>query len=302
MRQVAASSGAVLLALSMLETASAQELEPRAYSPSPVGTTFVLGGFGRSEGDILFDPSLNIVNVQADLWITTTGIAHTFGLMARQARMLAVFPAACGTIAGNVGDQAQRQHVRGLVDPRFKLTVGLRAMPAVSLSQFARTPRRAAIGASVTVAAPWGQYDGDRLVHLGYNRWDVKPEIGVSQPLGRWTVEGYVGVWAFTTNTAYYPGNLQKRQDPVLAMQGHVSYTLPRRYWIAIDGTWFAGSETRVAGALNSDLQRNTRLGSTLSVPIVGQQSVKFVYSTGTTTRRGSDFNTFNATWRLVMF
>ena len=29
---------------------------------------------------------------------------------------------------------------------------------------------------------------------------------------------------------------------------------------------------------------------------------IKFAYSTGTTTRRGSDFNTFNATWQLVMF
>ena len=44
------------------------------------------------------------------------------------------------------------------------------------------------------------------------------------------------------------------------------------------------------------DLQRNTRVGATLSIPIVGQQSIKFAYSTGTTTRRGSDFNPFNAT------
>jgi len=50
------------------------------------------------------------------------------------------------------------------------------------------------------------------------------------------------------------------------------------------------------------DLQRNTRLGATLSSPIAGQQSLKLSYSTGTTTRRGSDFNTFNATWQLVMF
>ena len=175
-------------------------------------------------------------------------------------------------------------------------------MPALTLDEFARTPRRTAIGASVTVAAPWGRHDSRQLVNLGYNRWAVKPEIGVSHPVGRWTIEGYVGVWTFTTNDAYYPGTLQKRQDPVLAMQGHVSYALPRRYWLAVDGTWFAGGDTRVDGRLNPDRQRNTRLGVTLSVPIVGQQSVKFVYSTGTTTRRGSDFDTFNATWQIVMF
>jgi hypothetical protein len=77
---------------------------------------------------------------------------------------------------------------------------------------------------------------------------------------------------------------------------------LPRRSWVAVNATWFAGGETRVDRVLNPDLQRNVRAGVTLSIPIVGQQSVKVSYSTGTTTRRGSGFNTFNATWQLVMF
>jgi hypothetical protein len=183
-----------------------------------------------------------------------------------------------------------------------KLTVGLVGMPALPLAEFARTPRRTAIGASVTVAAPGGQYNSLQLVNLGYNRWAVKPEIGVSHPVGRWALEGYAGRWMFTANDGYYPATSRKRQDPVLALQGHVSYALPRRYWIAVDGTWFAGGASRVDGVLNPDLQRNTRLGVTLSVPIVGQHSIKFVYSGGTTTRRGSDFNTFNATWQVVMF
>ena len=88
----------------------------------------------------------------------------------------------------------------------------------------------------------------------------------------------------------------------MIALQGHTSYALPGRAWLAVNGTWFAGGETRVDGVLNPDLQRNTRLGATLSIPITGQQSVKFVYRTGARTRRGSDFNTFSATWQLVMF
>jgi hypothetical protein len=130
----------------------------------------------------------------------------------------------------------------------------------------------------------------------------VKPEVGVSHPIGRWTLDGTVGVWWFTANEAYYPARAIKRQDSVFAVQGHASYALPRRSWLAINETWFAGGETRVDDVLNPDLQRNARVRVTLSVPIVGQQSLKFVYSTGTTTRRGSDFNTFNVTWQLVMF
>ena len=281
--------------------AVAQELEPRAFAPSPIGTSFVLGGFGKSEGGVLFDPALDIDNVQANLWIATVGAGHTFSLGGRQARILGVAPIAWGAVAGEVHAQAQRQDLAGLVDPRFKLSVGLGA-PALSLSEFAAAPHRTAIGTSVTVVPPWGQYNRRQLVNLGYNRWAVKPEIGVSHPAGRWTVDASAGVWLFSTNRSYYPAQAVKRQDAVVALQGHVSYSLPRRSWLGINATWFAGGETRVDGVPNPDLQRNTRVGVTLSIPVVGQQSVKFTYSTGTTTRRGSDFNTFNATWQMVMF
>ena len=79
MRDARLAAVASLLGLVMsIGSAGAQELEPRAFSPSPVGTTFVLGGLGRSEGGILFDPALDIDNVQADLWIATAGAGPTF--------------------------------------------------------------------------------------------------------------------------------------------------------------------------------------------------------------------------------
>jgi ABC-type Mn2+/Zn2+ transport system permease subunit len=250
----------LVMALMCVSPATAQELEPRSYAPSPVGTTFFLVGFGKSEGGILFDPSLDLDNVQADLWIATLGAGHTFDLAGRQARVLAVLPMAWGAIAGNLDAQPQRQDMRGLVDPRFKLSVGLIGSPALTLIQFERVPRRTAVGASVTVVPPLGQYSGRRLVNLGYNRWAFKPELGVSHPIGRLTLDGYAGVWLFTTNDSFYPGDVRKSQDAVLSVQSHASYPLTDRIWLAVDATWFAGGETQVDRVLNPDLQRNARL------------------------------------------
>lgn len=55
-------------------------------------------------------------------------------------------------------------------------------------------------------------------------------------------------------------------------------------------------------GVPSPDRQSNRRLGGTLSMPIGRQQSLKLAYSTGVTTVRGSDFDTFTATWQLVVF
>ncbi len=41
-------------------------VEPRSYSPSPVGVTFVVAAFTRSTGGILTDPSLPVDDVEAE--------------------------------------------------------------------------------------------------------------------------------------------------------------------------------------------------------------------------------------------
>lgn len=280
----------------------AQELEPRSYSAAPVGTTFLIAGIGGSEGAVLFDPSVPVDEVRADLTIATLAFGYTFDLAGRQARVLAVLPVASGHIAGELGGRPERQPMNGLADPRIKLSVGLMGAPALGPSEFAREPRHTVVGASVTVMPPLGAYDEHRLVNLGYNRWAFKPEVGISQPLDRWTLEGYVGAWFFTTNDNYYPGDARKSQAPILSLQGHIGYALTRRSWLAFDATWFGGGHTRIDGIRSPDDQRNMRLGATLSIPAGPSDSVKVVYSTGATTRRGTDFDTLTLQWQRVWF
>ena len=89
--------------------ADAQELEPRAFSPL-AGRDDVRAERVRTMGrGYFFDPSLDVSNVQADLWIATPGFGYTFGLAGRQARLLAVVPIAWGTVAGDVSQQPQQQ-------------------------------------------------------------------------------------------------------------------------------------------------------------------------------------------------
>src|SRR5262245_55261694 len=140
------------VSLAAVSAAGAQELDARHFSPAPLGTRFVIAGGGKSEGAIVFDPALDIENVQADLDIVTTGFGRVFAVGERQARVLVVAPHADGTIAGDVGSAPQSVKLDGFVDPRIKLSVGLRGAPALTAAEFAHAPRdKTVVSAGVTL-------------------------------------------------------------------------------------------------------------------------------------------------------
>lgn len=297
-----APTAALLIFLVGAPAALAQDMEPRAYSPSPIGTTFLVATATRSSGGVFSDPSAPITDVEATVGVLALAAGHTFAIAGKQALVLAALPIGWGEASGDVGEDRRDVSRRGLVDPRIRLSVILTGSPAMTPAEFARAPRRTIVGISLSAAPPLGQYDETKLVNLGTNRWAFKPEVGMSIPAGRWTIDSYASVVFFTDNDAYFPGGSYRSQDPVYALQGHVSYTLAHRAWIAVNGTWYSGGRTTLNGVRNADLQRNTRLGATYAQPIGRRQSVKVAYSTGATTRFGADFRTISVGWQVVFF
>jgi Putative MetA-pathway of phenol degradation len=292
--------GAFILSIG---TASAQDLEPRAYAASPVGVSFLAVAVGRSTGGVVVDPSLPIEDVRASVNSLGLGFGSTFDLFGLTALAVAAFPIAWAEATGRVGETTGHATRSGLADPRLKLSVNLVGGRALNPTEFARARRPTIIGASLTVLPPLGQYDRTKLVNLGANRWAFKPEIGLSRLIRtRWTIDGYAGVWMATANDEFYPGASLRTQRPIVALQAHVSYTARPRLWLAADGTWYSGGRTTIDGVEKADLQRNTRLGVTLSLPIAQRQSVKISASRGATTRIGSDFTSIAAAWQLSWF
>src|SRR5215475_13481358 len=106
----------LIFLLTQAITASAQELEPRAYSRSPVGTTFVAVAFGRSSGNVTVDPSLPLVDVQATLYSTGLGLGQTFPLFGRQALVTVSLPYVWGDVSGQIQERRGSTHRSGLAD------------------------------------------------------------------------------------------------------------------------------------------------------------------------------------------
>ena len=286
--------------VTVVRPVAAQDLEPRAYSASPIGTTFLLVAASRSSGSVFTDPSLPFEDVHAKLGAATVGAGQTFGLFTRLALVTGAVPYARGTASGQIQETTREVTRTGLADARVKLSVNLIGGRALRPAEFVKAPRSTIVGVSLTTILPTGQYYSDRLVNIGSNRWSFKPEVGVSVPVQRWTLDAYAGTWFFTANDEFFPGTSTREQDPVYAFQGHVSYTIRPRFWLAFDATWYGGGTSTVDGVEKADLQRNSRLGASISLPLGQRQSLKVSYSAGATTRVGGDFKTIAVAWQMV--
>lgn len=269
--------------------ACAQELEPRSYSSSPVGTNFVGASYTYLTGDVLTDPSLPVTNVQAHINTLALAYVHTFGLAGHSSSFGVVLPTVSGNLSGTVIDAPTEIHRGGMGDVRFRFAFNLIGNPAMTPEEFARTPQATSLGVSLTMSAPTGVYDASRLVNVGTNRWSFKPEIGISHPWGRWFLEASAGVWLFTTNHDFYGGR-ERSQDPIVTAQLYGGYTFRPGMWLAGAIGYAEGGQTTVNGVTDRNRQSNARYGLTFSAPFARGWSAKVAVSNGLVTRIGGDY------------
>jgi hypothetical protein len=119
--------------------------------------------------------------------------------------------------------------------------------------------------------APTDQYDPQRLINYGANRWAFKPEFGYSRRLRHWVLDGHAGVWFYTRNpeffsrNAYVPIVQVQTQEPIMALEGRVSYDVKPRLWVSLDANFWFGGRTSLNGVQNpATLQERYAAGKAL--------------------------------------
>lgn len=291
----------LFLGAAIATTAAGQEMEPRAYSPAPRGTQFVLLTYGHQSGDVLLDASLPLQDVSIKFNMASVAYGRTFNLAGRQANVAVLAPYLWGTAQGTVFEDQIKVRRSGGGDLRVRFSTLFKGGEALGPKEFVQRKPSTIIGASVSIVVPTGQYDPARLVNPGSNRWAFKPEIGISKPRGRWTLELMGGAWLFTANKSFL-GNSRREQKPMVSFQGGVIYTLRRRMWVSGNATFYSGGNTVINEKLNDDRQRNARIGATFSMPLNQQQSIKVAWARGVTTRIGGHVNTIIVGWQYAWF
>ena len=287
-RAVFAGSLAVLF---VAGTSAAQELAPRAYWPTPTGTKLALAGYSYSSGDVVTDASLPITGVDSRINSAVVGYQQTLALLDRTASIKFELPYVVGTTTGSYLGVPARADVSGMGDVALTLSINLLGAPAMNREEFRELLRDPGpiLGASIRVIAPTGEYDGDKLINIGTNRWAARLQLGYIQPLGRqWALEMAGGAWFFGTNDNFL--GYTREQDPIAAIEVHLIRVTKAGIWASLDGNYYAGGRSYLDNDSRADFQRNSRMGITIAWPIQRRHLIKAGYSQGVATESGGDY------------
>jgi hypothetical protein len=286
-RGLLTSAAFVLLAV----PAVAQELSPRAYWPAPKGTQLVFVGYAYSWGDVVTDPSLPVVGVDSNTNTVVVGYLRTINLWGRTSNIVVDVPYTWGTTKGTLAGQPARRDLSGLGDVSVTLSANILGAPSMTPPEFQelrRNPRQI-LGASLKLVGPTGDYEKDKLLNVGTNRWAVKAELGYAYPFkDKWILELELGAWYIWDNDEFL--GTTREQAPIVAFESHLIRRVKPGLWVSLDLNHYGGGRTTVGGFRGSDLQRNTRVGMTVAYPFRGRHAVKASYSAGAVTESGGDY------------
>ncbi len=280
---------------------AAQELTPRFYWPAPKGVKVAVVGYVYATGDVLFDPSTPLYGVDSTVNVAVLAYQQTFGLWGRTTNVLVELAYQWGTTQGILVDTPVKGSVSGFGDLGVTVAVNLLGAPSMNPQEFKelRDKPHPILGASLKVVAPTGEYDSNRLLNVGGNRWAVKAELGSVIPLlPKLLLEFDAGVWLIGDDDEFIVG--AREQDPVFAAQLHLVRRFRPGFWASLDFNYFTGGRQTIAGRRLIDVQRNSRIGGTLVVPFKGRHAVKIVYAKGLFTEFGTDFDQFLAAYQVV--
>ena len=299
-RQVIERSCVMVAAIALVFTAAqahAGEIEPRAYANTPVGINFLLAGYVYSEGGLSTAGSSPIKDAQLEMHTGVLAYARSLDVWGKSGKFDVIVPYSQLSGTAMVAGQPRERDVSGFNDPRFRFSVNFYGAPALSLQEFDSYQQDIIVGASVQVSAPLGQYDEDKLVNLGNNRWFIKPDIGISKAWGGLSLELSAGVYFFSKNDDFFGGKTLE-QDPIYTGQVHVTYSFGRGIWAALSFNHDYGGRTTIDGVQSDDLQQNSQVALTLALPVNRNNSIKLYANTGTHTNTGTDFDMVGIVWQ----
>ena len=147
-----------------------------------------------------------------------------------------------------------KQAAHGFGDPIAQLTVNLAGAPAIrSLYDVSKYEPKAVLDIAVMGSVPIGQYDADKVVNLGLNRWWTRIALPFTYHIGpyvpgyRTSIEITPSVFLFGSNDDFLSRTL--KNDPLYQIEGHVTRDLSAHAFGSFDVLYRNGALSQIDAA-----------------------------------------------------
>jgi hypothetical protein len=175
------------------------------------------------------------------------------------------------------------QSASGYADPSVQLDVNLfgtsQLKSTVDLVNYEPTWT---IDAAVLLAFPIGQYDSDKLVNMGLNRWygrialPFKYHFGTFSPGYKSSFELTPSVWLFAENDDFVGQKLGN--DPLWQIESHLTHDFTRSFFGSLDLLYRGGFKSEINGVeVGEDLDIGN-IGFTLNYQATDNITIRTSY------------------------
>jgi hypothetical protein len=272
-------------------TAQAQDDGARAYWKTLEDTNTVSFQYLRFNADTLgsqtFDPGHGIYpDSETDMDLFMLSYARHIGLFGRPAMITGAI------YGGDITTEAAgsiRQTANGFGDPNVGLTVNLYGAPRITnFYDMGNYEPGITVDVSGLLTIPIGEYDSDKMVNIGQNRWwgrlafPVVFHFGSYAPLYRTSFEVTPSVSIFDKNDDFriigQNSGQDLENDPLYQLEAHLTRDFTRNFFGSLDFMWREGFDTELDGNdLGDELELMT-LGFTMDFQITDNAGLRFSY------------------------
>jgi len=179
---------------------------------------------------------------------------------------------------------ALSQSASGYGDPSVQLDINLFGTPQLKSNVDLLNYEPAwTIDAAMMLAIPIGQYDSDKVVNMGLNRWYGRFALPITYHFGVFT-PGYMSslelipsVWVFAENDDFVGQTL--KNDPMLQFEAHLTHDFTPKFYGSLDLLYRSGFGSEIDGSeVGEDLEIGD-LGFTLNFQLTDNFNMRTSYS-----------------------
>lgn len=276
----------LLLTVFVLPIASfAGESDPRDALPAPGGTDAFLFYYRNISGNQLnVNGNVSTRNAELNMNLGIARYVHywAFGPWTVAANLIQPF-GSVHTELGPLDEQAS-----GIGDTTGNVTVWY---PLLS-----KNDNMFWLAAGLYVAAPTGQYNNDKFINMGANRWNYRIEVvPVAWKYKAFSLEVVGNVDFYTDNDDYTVNHLTLKQDPLYSAFGHITYDVTKTFWVGASYFLHTGGETKINDVEQNDSVTEHKLMFTTAFQTTAQTQLMLQYATDVHMSDGVSTNAIQA-------